>query len=222
MSQPPVSAPTPARSAVGQPAEPGRVPFAYRSQAERAALGAPLIRELGEEHVQQEPFRLEQLRLSVQPDFMVLRSREQSSAFQDLATRGTACGTAADMARCEERVARAERQVEADPSVQDAVYVLTLSGEEPRVWLGPRELKQLLGEIDTAAEARLWLYAERKLWPACGLQLPACERALADGFEIRSRVEHRCGATLFTHHVARSGAVKVLARSDAPGPCGIP
>jgi hypothetical protein len=90
-----------------------------------------------------------------------------------LSAIGTPCATARDRAACEASLALA---------VPFARHLVTTAGDSVRIWPAGSAALELLGAIDTPAEALWWLTAAHGYSTTCATQVTKTDR----GFEVRN------------------------------------
>lgn len=176
-------------------------------------------------------FRLDAFHPAVRLDYISVREVGPDSVKKVLEETGAPCAVAHLPSACLAKLEELERnaaQMVPKRGHTSMVYVVTVQGDQPRLWRTENELKTLLGPIDTLAEAWFWLFLKKRVEPYCGIQLPGCEARVGDEFELRARKEYRCGVYVFTdsvYRVSASGAIRLMRRRGekrGAGQCAIP
>lgn len=167
-------------------------------------------------------FRAAALQPAFEADYLSVRRDDKPP--QAMAERGSACAGAADAAACTRALEQLEKQfAKSAPKCEQldcagAVYVLTTRAGEPRLWSKPEEVRELLGAIDTAAEA--WLVAQVALGAMpylCGDADVSAQQATPAGFELRERrYTKRCKPAELSelvYRVASDGVAQAVSRT---------
>ncbi|MFT3927088.1 MAG: hypothetical protein QM778_31370 [Myxococcales bacterium] len=186
-------------------------------------------------------WQLEKMELARPVDYVALKITNEDASYQtSVAEHGVSCSGASDFDACRERLSEVERQLlaemadscvdEPDSVCFHSYYLLTTRGDDIQVWQSTRQIKEVLGSIDSPAEAKVYLAtAEDDSFVYCSDADHLGFRTTSAGVEIRDLVVASTCRPVeeaqITRLVRPDGRVDVVARetySTDPDACAVP
>jgi len=160
------------------------------------------------------------LSIAVPVDSLLVK-RVSGDQREVMAESGTPCSGATDAAACRSAIAELERKDSpattpcGDFRCEERAFAITTRGDVARLWITPAQIRELLGPIDSPADAWLLMQADKREPPyLCGDADYAAQRVVEGGYELRvRRYTNGCRPLEqieVVYRVGRDGAVQLL------------